>query len=50
MVISGNTMNIGALKGLIHDLGEHEEGVVIRDNVGNLFRDEGKAIWASGQI
>jgi len=49
-VIANNTLNIGAIKGLVHDLGEHGEGVVVRDNVGNLFRDEGKPIWASGQI
>jgi len=49
-VVANNTMNIGSLKALVQDLGEHGEGVVIRDNVGNLFRDEGTTIWASGQI
>ncbi len=49
-VIANNVMNIGALKELVHDLGGHGEGVVVRDNVGNLYRDEGKSIWESGQI
>jgi hypothetical protein len=49
-VIANNVMNIGAVKELVHDLGGHGEGVVIRDNVGNLYRDEGKTIWASGQL
>ena len=49
-VIKDNTLNIGALKELIVDLGGHEDGVIVKDNVGNLFIDRGTGIWGSGQI
>ncbi|MCX5659898.1 MAG: right-handed parallel beta-helix repeat-containing protein [Planctomycetota bacterium] len=49
-VIANNTLHIAALKALIHDLGGHGEGVIVKDNPGVLFRDEGKNIWASGQM
>ena len=49
-IIKDNTMHIGALKELVKDLGGHGDGTIIKDNVGSLFKDEGKSIWASGQI
>lgn len=49
-VVQGNTLHIGALRELVHDLGGHGDDVVIGGNVGSLFRDEGKSLWASGQI
>jgi hypothetical protein len=35
-IIKDNTMHMGSLKKLVVDLGEHGEGVVIKDNVGSL--------------
>ena len=49
-VIKDNALHIGAIKALVHDLGEHGDGVVIKDNVGCVFHDDGRAIWASGQL
>jgi hypothetical protein len=49
-VIKDNVMHIGALKQLVLDLGGHKDGTIIADNVGCVFRDEGKSIWGSGQI
>ena len=48
-VVTNNTMHIGALKQLMCDLGEHGEGVVIRDNPGSIMLDATKSIWASPQ-
>lgn len=48
-IVKDNTLHIGALKQLIADLGEHEEGVIIADNVGSLYTDVEKAIWESAQ-
>jgi hypothetical protein len=48
-IVKDNALHIGALTELIHDLGEHEDGVIIADNVGNLYTDRDKAIWASDQ-
>jgi hypothetical protein len=39
-VISNNVLHRGAMKQLLLDLGEHGEGVVVKDNPGSLF--EGK--------
>lgn len=49
-IVKDNVMHIGALKELMKDLGGHHDGVLIKDNVGSIFKDEGKSIWASGQI
>ena len=50
-IVKDNTLNIGALDELVHDLGEHGEGVIVKDNVGSLYVDkEGETIWGSGQI
>ncbi|MHB9024250.1 MAG: right-handed parallel beta-helix repeat-containing protein [Armatimonadota bacterium] len=49
-IVANNTLHIGAITELVADLGEHEEGVLIKDNVGSLFIDTGKSIWESGQI
>ena len=50
-VVKDNALHIGALEQLVVDLGEHEEGVVIKDNVGSLFQvREGESLWNSGQI
>ena len=48
-IVKDNTLHIGALTQLIVDLGEHEEGVIIADNVGNLYTDRDKSIWSSDQ-
>ena len=40
-VIANNVMHEGALQQLIIDLGEHGEGVVLKDNPGSLFEDSG---------
>ncbi len=37
-VIANNVMHEGALQQLIIDLGEHGEGVVLKDNPGSLFK------------
>lgn len=49
-IIKDNTLHIGAMTELVHDLGGHGEGTIVKDNVGSIFRDEGKNIWGSGQI
>ncbi len=49
-VVSENTMHIGALKKLTADLGEHGEGVIIRDNVGSLYNSPDVSIWKSDRI
>jgi len=50
-IVKDNALHIGAIKQLVVDLGEHGEGVVIKDNVGSLFVvREGESIWTSGQI
>jgi hypothetical protein len=49
-VIAGNTLHVGALEALITDLGEHRDGVVIKDNPGSLYIDRGGSIWSSGQL
>jgi len=51
-VVKDNAMHIGALKELVHDLGEHDEGVIIKDNVGSLFveHEPNERIWGSGQM
>jgi hypothetical protein len=49
-IVKDNTLHIGALNELIKDQGGHADGVLIKDNVGSIFKDEGKSIWASGQI
>ena len=49
-VVKDNTLHIGALRTLIVDLGGHGEGVIIKDNVGNLFKDPSKSLWESGQL
>jgi hypothetical protein len=49
-VIKDNVLHIGALRQLVLDMGGHKDGTVIRDNVGCVFVDDGKSIWASGQI
>ncbi len=46
-VIKDNTLHLGALTELIHDLGEHGEGVIIKDNVGVLHHEREKPIWES---
>lgn len=46
-VVKDNTMHLGALTELIADLGEHGEGVIIADNVGSVYTERDKAIWAS---
>jgi hypothetical protein len=35
-IIKDNVQHNGAIKKLIVDLGEHGEGVIIKDNVGSL--------------
>ena len=49
-VVKGNVMHIGALKQLVVDQGGHGEGVVIGDNVGNLFSGRTKMIWDSDEL
>lgn len=49
-IIKDNTLHIGALRELILDLGEHEDGVIIKDNVGNLYEDRGTNLWDSTQV
>jgi len=39
-VVCNNVLHRGALKELLVDLGEHAEGVIIRDNPGGLFHPE----------
>jgi hypothetical protein len=48
-IVRDNALHIGALTELVHDLGEHRDGVIITDNVGNLYTDREKVIWASDQ-
>lgn len=48
-VIKDNSMHIGVLKELLVDLGEHGEGVIIKDNVGSVYTDAPKMIWESDQ-
>ena len=48
-IIKDNALHIGALQELIHDLGGHGDGVIIKDNVGSLFSGT-ESIWSSGQI
>jgi hypothetical protein len=38
-VISNNVLHDGALRQLFLDLGEHGEGVVVRDNPGSIFKE-----------
>lgn len=40
-IIKDNTMDSGATETLIEDLGKHASGVLIKDNVGDLFQTEG---------
>ncbi len=47
-IIEGNTLHCGAMKELVHDLGEHEENVIIKDNVGSVFTGT-STIWQSPQ-
>ncbi len=35
-IVKDNVQHNGALKQLVADLGEHGEGVIIKDNVGSL--------------
>ena len=51
-IVKDNTMHVGALKELIHDFGDHEEGVIVKDNVGSLYieKEPGQSIWSSGQL
>ena len=50
-VVKDNTLNIGALKETLRDLGGHEDGVVIEDKVGSVFdAPGGESIWSSGRI
>ena len=49
-IVKDNVLHIGALQELVRDLGGHGEGVIIKDNVGSLFQDVGKSLWASGQV
>ena len=44
-VITDNVMDRGALEVLMKDLGGHGENVIVKDNVGNLFRDRFWAEW-----
>lgn len=46
-VVKDNALHMGALTELIADLGEHGEGVIVADNVGSVYGDRDKAIWAS---
>ena len=39
-VIGNNVLHSGALKQLLLDLGEHGDGVVVKDNPGSLFDDK----------
>jgi hypothetical protein len=39
-VISNNVLHDGALRQLLLDLGEHGEGVIVRDNPGRIFEDK----------
>jgi len=48
-IVKDNALHIGAMTRVIADLGEHEDGVIIKDNVGSLYTDREKAIWASDQ-
>lgn len=51
-IVKDNVMHIGSLKELVRDLGEHEEGVIIKDNVGSLYVETKPdlRIWGSGQM
>ncbi|MHB9134803.1 MAG: right-handed parallel beta-helix repeat-containing protein [Armatimonadota bacterium] len=49
-IVKDNALHIGAITEIFTDLGDHEDGVIIKDNTGSLFIDEGKSIWASGQL
>jgi Pectate lyase superfamily protein/Right handed beta helix region len=50
-IVKDNVLHIGALKQVLLDLGEHEEGAIIKDNVGSLFdTSEGESIWGSTQL
>lgn len=50
-VVKDNTLHLGALEDVIRDLGQHEGGVIIRDNVGSLFQaPAGTSIWNSGLL
>jgi hypothetical protein len=40
-VISNNVLHDGALRQLLLDLGEHGDGVLVRDNPGRLFKEKG---------
>jgi hypothetical protein len=48
-VVTNNTLHIGAISELIHDLGEHGEGVIIKDNPGCLLLTPEKPIWLAPQ-
>ena len=48
-IIKDNTLHIGAITELIKDLGEHQDGTIIKDNVGTVYTDHHLAIWASAQ-
>ena len=37
-IIKDNVLHDGALKTLVHDLGGHRDGVIVRDNPGRLFQ------------
>jgi hypothetical protein len=49
-VVANNSLHIGCLKELIHDLGEHREGVVVKDNPGSIYTTPDLPIWASPQL
>jgi hypothetical protein len=51
-IVKDNAMHIGCLKELIHDLDNHGEGVIVKDNVGSLFieTEPNLCIHDSGQI
>lgn len=49
-IVKGNVMHIGALKQLVVDQGGHGEGVVIGDNVENLFSARTKFAWDSDEL
>lgn len=44
-VVKDNVLPRGALEELLHDLGEHGENVIVKDNVGDLFEDRFWADW-----
>ena len=37
-IIKDNTLHNGALKELLRDLGGHGDGVIVKDNVGQLVK------------